>query len=132
MTQQNTWSRVAHGNYWPNAICDGSHVLAIVQGSGYPVGVGWSPESERVAQMMLVAPVMLAALENLLSAMPPPRSRKVTEAWDKARAAVALATSPQWGPLGCIHTWEPDGTRSGGCIGFTCTRCGAEDEKDVS
>jgi hypothetical protein len=30
------------------------------------------------------------------------------------------------------HTWEPDGTRSGGCIGLRCAICGAEDEKDVS
>jgi hypothetical protein len=32
----------------------------------------------------------------------------------------------------CAHTWEPDGTRSGGCIGLRCAICGVEDEKDVS
>lgn len=132
MTQPEKWNRAPHGNYWPNAICDGSHVLAIVQGSGYPIGVGWSPESERVAQMMVAAPVMLAALKDLLDAIPAPRGRKVTEAWDKAYAAIEFAETPIWGPPNCIHDWHPARPRSGGCVGLVCTRCGAEDEKDVS
>lgn len=32
----------------------------------------------------------------------------------------------------CFHDWQPDGTRSGGCVGLVCSRCGATDEKDVS
>lgn len=43
------------------------------------------------ARLIAEAPSMLAALEHLLDAMEPPRSRKASEAWDAARAAIDRA-----------------------------------------
>jgi hypothetical protein len=43
------------------------------------------------ARLIAEAPSTLAALEQLLDAMEPPRSRKASEAWDAAHAAVRRA-----------------------------------------
>lgn len=33
-----------------HAICDGPHVVAVVQGAGYPAGKGWHPRTEALTQ----------------------------------------------------------------------------------
>jgi hypothetical protein len=43
------------------------------------------------ARLIAEAPSTLAALEHLLGTMEPPRSRKASEAWDAAHAAVRRA-----------------------------------------
>jgi hypothetical protein len=49
------------------------------------------PEGAANARLIAEAPSTLAALEHLLDAMEPPRSRKASEAWDAAQAAVRRA-----------------------------------------
>ena len=49
------------------------------------------PEGAADARLIAEAPSTLAALEQLLDAMEPPRSRKASEAWDAAHAAVRRA-----------------------------------------
>jgi hypothetical protein len=50
-----------------------------------------TPEHHANARLIAEAPSTLAALEHLLDAMEPPRSRKASEAWDAAHAAVRRA-----------------------------------------
>jgi hypothetical protein len=47
--------------------------------------------AEADARLIAEAPRTLAALEQLLDTMEPPRSRKASEAWDAAHAAVRRA-----------------------------------------
>lgn len=47
--------------------------------------------AEANARLIAEAPNTLAALEHLLDTMEPPRSRKASEAWDAAHAAVRRA-----------------------------------------
>jgi hypothetical protein len=64
MSTAHTWTRAkAQGSHWSNLICEGSEIVATVNGTGYPTGIGWSPVSERRAQLIEAAPDMLAALE---------------------------------------------------------------------
>ena len=48
------------------AICAGYRVLAVVRGTGYPMGTGWSPGSDADANLMAAAPCLLAALAALI------------------------------------------------------------------
>lgn len=64
MSTAHTWTRAkAQGSHWSNLICEGSEIVATVNGTGYPTGIGWSPTSERRAQLIEAAPALLAALE---------------------------------------------------------------------
>lgn len=40
--------------------------------------------------------------------------------------------SPEFLAFICSHDWEPGPMRSGGCVVYECTRCGAEEERDRS
>lgn len=42
----------AHGAARNHAICSGALVVARVSGHGYPIGAGWSPESEETAKRL--------------------------------------------------------------------------------
>jgi len=53
--------------------------------------VAKSYECAANARLIAEAPSTLAALEQLLDVMEPPRSRKASEAWDAAHAAVRRA-----------------------------------------
>ena len=66
MSNAHTWTRAkAQGSHWNNLICEGSEIVATVNGTGYPTGIGWSPVSERRAQLIEAAPDLLAALEKV-------------------------------------------------------------------
>ena len=52
------------------------------------------PDLNRLEQATLAAAEYRAALEHLLDAMPAPRTRKLTEAWDSARRLVAKPVDP--------------------------------------
>jgi hypothetical protein len=45
-----------------HAICDGPVVVARVVGNGYPVGTGWSAETEATARLLAAAPELLSML----------------------------------------------------------------------
>ena len=64
MSNAHTWTRAkAQGSQWSNLICEGSEIVATVNGTGYPTGIGWSPVSGQRAQLIAAAPDLLAALE---------------------------------------------------------------------
>jgi hypothetical protein len=96
MSTAHTWTRAkAQGSHWSNLICEGSEIVATVNGTGYPTGIGWSPVSEQRAQLIEAAPDMLAALEDLVKGnFGQPRSVTVP-ALDNARAAIAKATGEE-------------------------------------
>jgi hypothetical protein len=96
MNTEHTWTRAkAQSSHWSNLICEGSEIVATVNGTGYPTGIGWSPTCERRAQLMAAAPDLLAALEDLVKGnFGQPRSVTVP-ALDNARAAIALATGKE-------------------------------------
>ena len=56
-----------------HAICSGSNVIAKVYGKGYPIGEGWSPQSEADAQLIVTAvnnfDALVAVLEDELEAL---------------------------------------------------------------
>lgn len=49
-----------------HAICAGSSVIAKVYGRGYPVCSGWSEQSQADANVIVVAPELLAALKTVV------------------------------------------------------------------
>lgn len=49
------------------AICEGAHVVAIVQGGGYPIGKGNCPQSDRVANLFEASPALLEAARDMLA-----------------------------------------------------------------
>lgn len=55
-----------------HAICDGATVIAKVYGKGYPIGSGWSPDSEANARLERIAgreyPLIRAAEKGLTCA----------------------------------------------------------------
>jgi hypothetical protein len=66
MNTEHTWTRAkAQSSHWSNLICEGSEIVATVNGTGYPTGIGWSPVSEQRAQLMAAAPDLLAALHKV-------------------------------------------------------------------
>lgn len=69
-----------------HAIIAGSMVIARVNGFGYPVGEGWSPESAANARLISAAPDLLAALKAVVAL-----SDRKHDAWDAAHAAIAKA-----------------------------------------
>jgi len=96
MSTAHTWTRAkAQGSHWSNLICEGSEIVATVNGTGYPTGIGWSFTSERRAQLIEAAPDLLAALEDLVKGnFGQPRGVTVP-ALDNARAAIAKATGEE-------------------------------------
>lgn len=77
-----------------HAVCEGARVIAVVVGTGYPIGTGWAPESEAKARLIAAAPDLLEALKNLVEEI-----SLVTASEDgglggvkDARAAIAKAT----------------------------------------
>ena len=59
----------AGDSLWPDAICEGPVIIARVLGDGYPIGRGWSAESEARAKLIAQAPALLALLDECESAM---------------------------------------------------------------
>jgi hypothetical protein len=96
VTTAHTWTRTkAQGSHWSNLICEGSEIVATVNGTGYPTGIGWSPVSGQRALLIAAAPDLLAALEDLVKGnFGQPRGVTVP-ALDNARAAIAKATGEE-------------------------------------
>lgn len=67
------------------AVDGGQEVVARVQSTGY------AGEMDANARLIAAAPDLLEALKRLTRDMETPRTRKATEAWDAARAAIAKA-----------------------------------------
>jgi hypothetical protein len=68
MSNAHTWTRrKAQGSHWSNLICEGSEIVATVNGTGYPTGIGWSPVSERRAQLIEAAPDLLTAAQRMVA-----------------------------------------------------------------
>jgi hypothetical protein len=49
-----------------HAICSGIIVIAKVYGAGYPASEGWSERSQADANVMVIAPELLAALKTVV------------------------------------------------------------------
>ncbi len=56
----------AHETAQNHAVCKGARVLARVVGSGYPIGIGASPESEANARLIAAAPDLLEAAREAI------------------------------------------------------------------
>ena len=77
------------------AICAGYRVLAVVRGTGYPMGTGWSPGSDADANLIAAAPALLAALKAMVEPWDGHVglvTRQELERLFAARAAIAQAT----------------------------------------
>lgn len=79
-----------------HAICEGAAIIARVTGCGYPIGTGWSPQSQGRANLLAAAPRLLNALQTLVRARDISVSSQAVldSAYDEARAAIADATRP--------------------------------------
>ena len=125
------WMRgKGYGSHWRDCICEGSQIIARVIGAGYPIGKGWSPESENTARLIAAAPAMLDALECAVDRLEQCEKMfrdevEFMDALETAQKAISLATR-------CDHDWYPGPTQAGLCVGFECSLCGAEDERDIS
>jgi hypothetical protein len=86
------WTLGRRGNdTWDRCICDGPHILAIVNGGGYPISEGWSPESERIAKLLVAAPEIYEALSWFAELTDEGFNAEGRDALTRARAALAKA-----------------------------------------
>ena len=97
MTTERTWHcGKGHDSTWPDTICEGPHAVARVLGGGYPLGRGWSQESEDAANLIAAAPKLLALARwamTVLDVNPRDRPRGVLECdLIKARLDIKAAT----------------------------------------
>jgi len=112
---------------WYQANMSGGQGLAILHPDGSAEFLD-VPYDAADAPLVAAAPAMLAALQFYAGwgIDGPAHDEAVSiDSGDRAREAIRLATQ-------CNHDWQRDGTSIGGCIGIICTRCGVEDEKDIS
>ncbi|MGN5375834.1 hypothetical protein [Sphingomonas hankookensis] len=82
------------------AICEGASVVAIVNGDGFPVGIGNGPRSEALANLFTAAPALLTALRDVLAYeddRPAPGTRGA-EIYAAAEAAIAAAEADTFAP----------------------------------
>jgi len=94
---EHTWTRAkAQASHWGNLICEGPEIIATVNGTGYPTGIGWSPTSEQRARLIAAAPDLLAALQEVLCDLDTLREPYRNEAiCERVRAAIAKATGKE-------------------------------------
>lgn len=97
MTNAHTWTRAkAQGSHWNNLICEGSEIVALVNGTGYPTGIGWSPVSGQRAQLIAAAPDLLAALTYVLPWLEAHIGQGLSaHELDNIRATIAKATGEE-------------------------------------
>jgi hypothetical protein len=97
MSNAHTWTRTkAQGSHWSNLICEGSEIVATVNGTGYPTGIGWSPTSERRAQLIEAAPALLAALTYVMPWLEAHIGQGLSaHELDNIRATIAKATGEE-------------------------------------
>jgi len=93
MNTEHTWTRgKAQASHWDNLICEGSEIIATVEGTGYPTGIGWSPTSEQRARLIASAPDLLAALYKAQVALCDAWSPRDKDALRAVNAAIDKAT----------------------------------------
>jgi hypothetical protein len=92
MIQKNWHLARGSGSTWPDCVCEGSEIIARVLGTGYPIGQGWSAESEARARLMVAAPTMLAALYKAQVSLCDAWSPRDKEALRAINEAIETAT----------------------------------------
>jgi hypothetical protein len=97
MSNAHTWTRAkAQGSHWSNLICEGSEIVATVNGTGYPTGIGWSPVSGQRALLIAAAPDLLTAAQRMVAQL---GGGNDFAKWEAAKAdllaAIAKATGEE-------------------------------------
>jgi len=119
------WMRgKGYGSHWRDCICEDSKIIAKVIGTGYPIGKGWSPESEETARLIVAAPAMLDALKSMVSVLD---SANDFDAWEKAKIKMREAIELT---IFCHHDWQNIPMRSSDCVVYKCSICG-ENKKEI-
>jgi hypothetical protein len=97
MDNAHTWTRTkAQGSHWNNLICEGSEIVATVNGTGYPTGIGWSATSEQRAQLIEAAPDLLAAAQRMAAQL---GGGDDFAEWEAARADLLTAIAKATGEI---------------------------------